>query len=50
MDATSEQLDALIRRTATVTSRVRKALVQDEIIRRAQWQEDNAQTRMTNRG
>jgi hypothetical protein len=47
MEATPEQLDLLIRRTAMVTTPVRKALVQEEIARRAQWQEDDAQTRMT---
>ena len=46
MDATSEQLDALIRRTATVTSSVRKRLVEDEVRRRANRQEDQAQAGM----
>ena len=35
MDATAEQLDALIRRTATVTAGVRKRMVEDEVRRRA---------------
>lgn len=43
MDSTSEQLDALIRRTATVASPVRKAMVGQEIRRRANRQEDHAQ-------
>ncbi len=46
MDSTSEQLDALIRRTATVTSSVRKAMVGQEIQRRANRQEDYAQAAM----
>jgi hypothetical protein len=45
--STAEQMDALVRRKAAVTTAVRKALVQEEITRRAQWQEDDAQTRMT---
>ena len=46
MEATSEQLDALIRRTAMVTSYVRKAMVDQEIRRRANRQEDHAQAGM----
>jgi len=49
MEATVADLDALVRRTAMVTSPVRKALVQEEITRRAQWQENDAQARMTGR-
>ena len=37
MEAAAADLDVLIRRTAMVTSPVRKALVQEEIARRAQW-------------
>jgi hypothetical protein len=46
MDSTSEQLDALIRRTATVTAGVRKRMVEQEIQRRANRQEDHAQAGM----
>jgi hypothetical protein len=46
MDATSVQLDALIRRTATVTSPVRTALVEEEIRRRANRLEDHTRARM----
>ena len=47
MDATSEQLDALIRRTATVTRPVRKALVEEEIARRANRQVEQVRAAMT---
>jgi hypothetical protein len=43
MDATAEQLDRLIRRTAAVTSAVRKRMVKEEVRRRANRQEDHAQ-------
>ena len=46
MDATSEQLDALIRRTATVTAPVRRAIVEEEVRRRANRQEDHVQAGM----
>ena len=47
MDATSEQLDALIRRTAMVTSHVRKAMVEEEIARRASRQVEQVRAAMT---
>ncbi|MGD0831034.1 MAG: hypothetical protein ABR907_08840 [Terracidiphilus sp.] len=47
MDATAEEMDRLIRRTAMVTSPVRKAMVELEIQRRANKQEDQAQAGMT---
>jgi hypothetical protein len=46
MEATAEQLDSLIRRTATVTAGVRKRLVEREIQKRANRQEDHAQAGM----
>lgn len=46
MDATSEDLDSLIRRTATVTTKVRKAMVEQEIHRRAMRQEDHDEAGM----
>ena len=46
MEATVADLDALIRRTATVTAPVRKALVEEEVRRRANRQEDHNQAGM----
>jgi len=45
-DATADHFDAIIRKTAMVTVLVRKALVQEEVNRRANLQEDHAQTAM----
>jgi hypothetical protein len=47
MDTPAADLDVLIRRTATVTTPVRKALVQEEVTRRANQEQDQAQVAMT---
>jgi hypothetical protein len=45
-DATGDHFDQIIRKTAMVTTPVRKALVQEEITRRANALEDQAETGM----
>jgi hypothetical protein len=45
-DATDAHYDQIIRKTAMVTTPVRKALVEEEVNRRANLQEDQAQTAM----
>jgi hypothetical protein len=45
-DATAAHFDQIIRKTAMVTVPVRKALVEEEVNRRANLQEDQAQTAM----
>jgi C-terminal domain on Strawberry notch homologue/P-loop containing NTP hydrolase pore-1 len=45
-DATADHFDQIIRKTALVTTPVRKALVEEEVNRRANLQEDQAQTAM----
>jgi len=45
-DATADHFDQIIRKTAMVTTPVRKALVEEEVNRRANLQEDRAETVM----